>query len=159
MVCVAAAIGAALAFETLHTPRYTSFAQIYLTGNVQLNEGNFFSEESLTYFGTQTELLKSARLQGAAFEKAGIVIPPGAKNPYKIDVVQPLKTSILQLGATGPDPALTQSYLSALVDGYLAYKKETRISTSEVSKQVLPPRSAFPQGLKPAFVLLHLRHD
>jgi len=131
MVCMAAAIGAALAFETLRTPKYTSFAQIYLTGNVQLSEGNFFSEESLTYFGTQIELMKSARLQGAAFEKAGIVVPPGAKNPYKIDIVQPLKTSILMLQATGPDPSLAQSYLSALVDGYLAYKKETRISTSE----------------------------
>ena len=42
-----------------------------------------------------------------------------------------MKTSILQLQATGPDPALTQRFLQALVDEYLAYKKETRISTSQ----------------------------
>ena len=130
MLCLALLISATVAYETVRTPKYTSFAEIYMSGNVQLNVGSFFSEESLTYFGTQIELLKSARMQGAAMEKAGIVIPPGEDNPYKIEVVQPLKTSILQLQATGPDPALTQRFLQELVDGYLAYKRVTRLSTS-----------------------------
>lgn len=131
MVCMAVLISALVTFETLRTGKFTSYGQIYMSGNVQLNVGSFFSEESLTYFGTQIELLKSARLQGAAFEKAGIVLPAGLANPYKIDAVQPLKTSILQLQATGPDPALTQRFLQSLIDGYLAYKRETRISTSQ----------------------------
>jgi capsular exopolysaccharide synthesis family protein len=131
MLAMAFTISTMLIYETIRTGKFTSFAQIYLTGNVQLGEGNFFSEEALTYYGTQVELLKSARLQSAAYEKAGIVIPRGGKNPYKIEVVQPLKTSILVLQVTGPDPGLTQNLLAALVDGYLSYKKETRISTSE----------------------------
>lgn len=131
LLCLTAALVSTLAYETLRPGNYSSFAQIYLTDNMQLGVGDLFSEESLTYFGTQIELLKSAPIQGAAFDKAGIKLLPGQKNPYKIEVVQPLKTSILQLQATGPDPALTQRYLQMLIDGYLAYKKETRISTSQ----------------------------
>jgi capsular exopolysaccharide synthesis family protein len=131
LLCLAATITFTLAYETLRTGNYISSAQIYLSDNVQLEGGNIFSEENLTYFGTQIELLKSAPLQGAAFEKAGIKLPPDGKNPYKIEVVQPLKTSILQLQATGPDPALTQRFLQLLLDGYLAYKRETHISTSQ----------------------------
>jgi polysaccharide biosynthesis transport protein len=131
LICVAAMVSAILAYETVRPQNYTSYAQIYLSGNVQIEVGSVFSEESPTYFGTQIELLKSARLQSVAFKKAGITIPPGQKNPYKVEIVQPLRTSILQLVATGPDQELTQSFLMALIDGYLAYKKETRIMTSQ----------------------------
>src|SRR5262249_35122769 len=44
---------------------------------------------------------------------------------------QPMKTTILGLRATGPDPGLVQRYLKALVDEYMAYKKDTRKSTTE----------------------------
>ena len=84
MLCLAVLISATVAYETVRTPKYTSFAEIYMSGNVQLNVGSFFSEEGQTYFGTQIELLKSAKLQGLAFEKAGIVIPPGEATPIKL---------------------------------------------------------------------------
>ena len=131
LLCLTVLIVATLAYEIVRTGNYTSFGQIYLTDSVQLQAGEMFSEESLTYFGTQIELLKSAPLQSAAFEQAGIKLLPEQKNPYKVEIVQPLKTSILQLQATGPDPVLTQRFLQKLVDGYLAYKKETHISTSQ----------------------------
>ncbi len=131
LACLTILVAGTVTYETVRTGDYTSFAQIYLTDNVQLEAGSMFSEENLTYFGTQIELLKSAPLQGAAYEKAGIKLQPNQKNPYKVDVAQPLKTSILQLQATGPDPVLTQRLLQDLIDGYLAYKKETHISTSQ----------------------------
>ncbi|MDR3377765.1 MAG: AAA family ATPase [Verrucomicrobiae bacterium] len=131
LLSLAISISSIVVYETVRTQKYISVAQIYMSGNVQLNVGSLFSEESLTYFGTQIELLKSARLQNAAFQKAGITIPPGHKNPYNIEVVQPLKTSILQLQATGPDLELTQLVLQSLVNEYLAYKKETRMTTSQ----------------------------
>jgi capsular exopolysaccharide synthesis family protein len=131
VLCLALSVSAMVAYETVRPEKYSSYAQIYLSGDLQLNVGSFFSEESLTYFGTQIELLKSVRLQGAALESAGINFPPGQKNPYKVEIVQPMKTSILQLQATGPDPLLTQRYLQMLLEKYLAYKKETRISTSQ----------------------------
>ncbi len=131
LTCLAAAISAMVAQETVQSAKYNSYAQIYLADDAQVNVGNLFSGESQTYFGTQIELLKSARLQGAAFEKAGITLAPGQKNPYKVEIVDPMGTSILQLTATGVDPALTQRYLQMLIAEYLAFKKETRASTSQ----------------------------
>jgi polysaccharide biosynthesis transport protein len=128
---VAVALGAVLAHETLRPESYSSYAQLYTSGEVQLNFASVFSEESQTYFGTQIELLKSARLQGAALDKIGYTPKPGEPVPVKLDVNQPMKTSILVLQATGRDPSVTQRFLQALIDEYLAYKKETRRSTSE----------------------------
>lgn len=131
LVSLVIALVPLLFYETVRPESFSSFAQIYLSGDVQINNASIFTEESLTYFGTQIELLKSARLQGAAFERAGITLRLDEKNPYKIEIVQPMKTSILQLQATGPDPVLTQRFLQSLIDDYLAYKKETRLSTSK----------------------------
>jgi capsular exopolysaccharide synthesis family protein len=131
LLCLAAAISAMLALETVRTPTYSSYAQIYLSDDTQISVGNLFSGESQTYFGTQIELLKSSKVQGAAFEKAGITLPPGQKNTYKIDVQRPAGTSILKLQATGPDPALTQRFLQAVITEYLAFKDTTRTKTSQ----------------------------
>ena len=116
LICVALATGVIVTYETIRPDTYTSFAQLYTSGQVQLNVANMFDEESQTYFGTQIELLKSARIQGAASDKIGFVPKPGQKDMVKLDVVQPMKTSILVLQATGSDPSLTQRFLQALID-------------------------------------------
>jgi capsular exopolysaccharide synthesis family protein len=132
LACLVVTVSTVLVYETVRQQKYNSFAQIYVTGGVQINGvAGLLNEEDLTYFGTQVELLKSARLRGAAYEKAGIILNPDQKNPYAIDVFQPMKTSILELQATGPDPVLTQKLLQVLINEYLAYKKETRITTSQ----------------------------
>jgi hypothetical protein len=79
LICLALSVGAMVAYETVRPQSYTSLAQIYLSGDVQVNVGSVFSEESLTYFGTQIELLKSAPLQSQAFEAAGITFLTGRK--------------------------------------------------------------------------------
>jgi len=131
MVCIALSLAAALAYETVQPEKSSSFAELYASGEMQLNVGSFLNEESLTYYGTQIELLKSSRLQNAALEKIGYTPKPGEPSPVKIDVVQPMKTSILQLQVTSSDPTLPQSFLQALIDEYLAYKRETRRTTSD----------------------------
>ena len=133
LTCLVFTISAIVVYETIRTPLFTSFSQIYLVSStIRLDAANMFSDESQTYFGTQIELLKSAHIQEPAMQKVGIPLPPiGKKNPYQVEVFQPLKTSILLLQATGPDPDLTQHYLQAIVDGYLHYKKQTHTSTSQ----------------------------
>jgi capsular exopolysaccharide synthesis family protein len=131
LLFVALCVGVVVTYETFRPESFTSFAQLHLAGDVQINTGTIFTEDAQNYYGTQVELLKSARLQSAAFEKAGITLKPGEKAPFKVDVYQPLKTSLLTVQVTGPDPALAQRFLKALVEEYLAYKKETRRSTSE----------------------------
>ncbi len=125
-------LGVVLTYETIRTPTYSSFAQLYLSGDAALNPTvGISAEESLNYFGTQIELLKSSRLQGAVYDRLGIAIKPDKKPPVEFSVVQPLKTSLLTMQATGADPALVQRFLQTLIDEYLAYKKETRLSSSE----------------------------
>jgi capsular exopolysaccharide synthesis family protein len=132
MVCVMLTMGGVLTYETLREGNYISYAQLYVVGDTRVNNvASLLNEESLTYFGTQMELLKSSRVQTAAYQKAGITMEPGKNPPLEFEVVQPLKTSILRLQASGPDPVKVRAYLQGVVDEYLSYKKETRKATSE----------------------------
>ena len=131
LLCLVFTITVTVGYETVRTPMFESFAQVYLVDSVHLDAASMFSDQNETYFGTQIELLKSPPLLGAAMQKAGIDIPLGQKNPYNIDVSVPMKTSILVLQARGPDPDLTQHYLQYLIDGFLSYKKQTHISSSQ----------------------------
>jgi capsular exopolysaccharide synthesis family protein len=129
MVCLALAVGVVMTYETLRPERFQSFAQLYLGGNIQMNVGPVFSEESSTYFGTQIEILKSARVQAAAYAAVNITIKPDEPPPIKFEVVQPLKASVLILTATGPDPNQTQQFLEAVVSAYLDFKQKIRLSS------------------------------
>jgi capsular exopolysaccharide synthesis family protein len=131
LISIVVLVSTIIAYETVRTPHFVSFAQIYLANSVHLDTSDFISDANETYFGTQIELLKSGQILGAAMQKAGIQVPIGEKNPYNLDVAQPLKTSILVLQVSGPDPDITQRYLQYIIDGYLAYKKETHTSTSQ----------------------------
>src|SRR2546422_2930531 len=42
-----------------------------------------------------------------------------------------LPISIIVLEASGPEPAFTQAFLEALIDEYLAYRKEVRAASSD----------------------------
>lgn len=131
LMCLVLTVGTVLTCETVRTETYSSFAQL-LAGDVQVNMVNMFTEDPLNYFGTQIELLKSARLQSGAYEKAGIKFKPSDDGDLiKIEVARPLGTSILQLQATGRDPSATRGFLQALIGEYLSFKKETRSATTE----------------------------
>ena len=135
VIATALALAAVLAYETVRTGKFQSYAQIYAPdsgGQSQMGMlTSLFSEGSLTYFGTQIELLKSSRLQEAAVEKIGINIQPGEDCPYKTRVFRPLGTSILALEATGPDPGLTQRFLQTVISEYQAYKRQTHAISSQ----------------------------
>ena len=45
-------------------------AQLYVSSDAAASPLGFLSEDSQNYFGTQIELLKSARLQNAVYEQA-----------------------------------------------------------------------------------------
>jgi capsular exopolysaccharide synthesis family protein len=130
LISAAVALGGTIVLETLKSPSYTSFAELYTAGEVQLGVASMFSEESGTYYGTQIELLKSGRLQNGALERMRYTPKPGEKLPT-LEVVRPQGTSLLQVRATGTEATQTQRYLQALIDEYLAFKKQTRRSTSE----------------------------
>jgi succinoglycan biosynthesis transport protein ExoP len=130
LICLVLTLGSVVVYETVRKEKYNSFARLYLSGDIQLSPASMFTEDQ-NYFGTQIELVKSARLQRTAADQLGPAALQNLKEPIDVEVIRPMATSILQLRATGSDPALTQRFLQALVQEYLAYKKETRRSTSE----------------------------
>jgi capsular exopolysaccharide synthesis family protein len=137
MVCIALTVSALFVYETVRGEKVLSYAQLYASAEMQVAAVSFFNEEALTYFGTQIELLKSAHLQNAAYQRIGYVPKPNQPPPVKLEIIQPLKTSILELEATGSDPAITQNFLQALIDEYLNYKKEARDTISQEIMQSL----------------------
>ena len=131
MVTLVCAVGTVVVYETIRAPSYRSLAQLYVSSDMPASPMGFFTEDAQNYFGTQIELLKSARMQAAAYEKLDVSLKPGQKSPVDISVTQPLKTSLLNVQASGPDAELVQRFLQTLIDEYLAYKKETRLASSE----------------------------
>lgn len=131
LVCLALAVAGMLAYETLRTPTYRSLAQLYLSSDAAANPLGVFSEDSQNYFGTQIELLKSARLQSAVYEQLQVMPSGNKKQLIDINVTQPLRTSLLNVQATGADPDLVRRFLQGLIAEYLAYKKDTRRASSE----------------------------
>jgi capsular exopolysaccharide synthesis family protein len=130
LISVVLAVSTAMVWETFSRQSYTSYTELYTSGEVQLGMTSLFNEESQTYYGTQIELLKSSRLKEDAMERMGYTPKPGEKLP-SLEVVRPQGTALLEVRAKGSDPVLTQRFLQALIDTYLAYKKETRRTTSE----------------------------
>ena len=51
--------------------------------------------------------------------------------PFKVKVTEASKSSILELRATGPEPAATRAYLNCLMEEYFTFKKESREGASE----------------------------
>ena len=127
VVFLALMVGGVVAFETLRNETYSSFAQLYVTSGAQV--GSVFAD-ARDDFATQIELLKGSHLRSAAMAKLG---PRAAqlKSPISVEAVRPMGTTILQLRATGPEPALTQAFLEALIEEYKKFKKDTRVSTTE----------------------------
>src|SRR5262249_43695249 len=115
MVSLACALGIVLIYETVREPTYRSLAQLYISSEVPVNPTGLFTEDSQNYFGTQIELLRSARLRNAVYEQLKSTPRPGAKSLVNINVTQPLRTSLLNVEATGSDPDLVQRFLQALV--------------------------------------------
>ena len=128
VVCLAVTVSCVVAYETIRQETYTSYAQLYLTLGPQLGMNVF--AEAKDDFATQIELLKGSRLRRAAIERAG---PRAAQlsGGINVEVFRPMNTSILQLRVTAPDAAVAQEFLKALIDEYLAFKKETRLTTAE----------------------------
>ncbi|MDX1953417.1 MAG: P-loop NTPase, partial [Verrucomicrobiota bacterium] len=130
LTCVTLGISAIVTYETIRPETYNSYAQL-LVGDMQLNMSNVFTEDSLNYYGTQIELLKSSRLQSAAFTKAGVPATAQEKDLVKLQVVRPMGTSILQLQASGRDPVVVRAFLEALIEEYISFKKGSMASTTE----------------------------
>lgn len=148
MIFLAVALGGTILYQTIRPESYTSYAQLYVTEGPQLASSMFGQLKD--DYATEIELLEGEHLRAAAMEDLGADANK-LKTPIAIQVVRPMDTSILQLRATGQDPLLTQHFLQALINEYLDFKRQTRLSTSDdVIKSLTRELSNREAGLKSA---------
>lgn len=127
-------LGGAVVYVLSQPPTFVSRARMWETVKLRLPEGSLFSEDVQNFLGTQTELLQSARMRELTLARmraadTNAVIPLGKDGeplPVVIRVSGSAKSSVFVLEATGSQLAYIQSYLDALMDAYLDYKKNVR---------------------------------
>jgi capsular exopolysaccharide synthesis family protein len=112
---------------------------MWLTGQMNLPGGRLYAEDLTSYVGTQGQLIKSPSIQLGAFQKIRAKFPSVARLtanlsadrlPFDLTVRNSAKGSVLELRATGPEPAVTQAFLDAVMEEYQAFKQESRKKTS-----------------------------
>ncbi|MGD0261300.1 MAG: polysaccharide biosynthesis tyrosine autokinase [Verrucomicrobiota bacterium] len=142
-------LGAGTAFVLWAPPTFVSTAAIWETEKLQIPQGAAFVGDVQNYYGTQMELLLSGRLHQLALARlqassTNAVPLDKDRKPLKVKatVKQQPKSTIFVLHASSPNPEYSQAFLDALVNEYLAYKKNVRKlvsgdTLSSISDQVL----------------------
>jgi Mrp family chromosome partitioning ATPase/uncharacterized protein involved in exopolysaccharide biosynthesis len=111
-------------------PTYVSTGVMWETEQLRMGDMGF-AKELQSFFGTEAELLKSPAMLNKASEmlrSAGTNGPLTAKaaagSRMKVQVTQIPKSTVFEVVAIGPEPAYTQAFLEALMNEYLAYKRD-----------------------------------
>ena len=128
LTCMVVAVSAVITYETVRDEAFISYAQLYLTLAPPL--GMNVTAGIRDDFATRIELLKGSKLRRAALDGLG---PKAMRlNPQiKVEVFRPMGTSLLVLSVTAPDGVVAQEFMKALIEEYLAFKRDTRLSTAQ----------------------------
>lgn len=142
LLCVLFIAGPVTFYAIIRPATFHSQAIMWLTGKLNLPGEGLYAEDLTSYIATQAELIKSSTIQSRALEKIRARFPgiAGAKTntatfhfPFAITVRSSLKNSVLVVGATGPSPEATKAFLDAVMDEYLALKKDSRKRNSSLA--------------------------
>lgn len=123
-------------FYTAITPRtFRSQAVLWMGERLELPEGRMHSEELSSYLGTQVELLKSALIKTRAIAKVRESFPNAQAKDFVFDlsVHSALKSSTIEVTATGVSPRPVSAFIDAVIQEYLAYKNEFRKNSSSTA--------------------------
>jgi VIT1/CCC1 family predicted Fe2+/Mn2+ transporter len=80
--------------------------------------------ESQDFYGTVIEMLESSALRARALERVRALHPELKEIDVLTRVTQTKGSAILNVAAVGEEPKYTRIYLDALLDEYIAFRKE-----------------------------------
>ncbi len=123
-ICLGLFVEAFLIYQT--PPSFLSMSQMMLAGKLNINQGAFYSEDTVNFYGTQIQLMQSAEVKRDAEALVRSTHPEMAPVRVDLTVVQKPRTSIFELSAVGRTPDYTQAYLNAVMQKYLDFKKGRR---------------------------------
>ena len=123
-ICIGLFVQAWLIYQT--PPSFMSTAKMMLAGKLNITQSAVYSEDSVNFYGTQIQLMQSAEVRRSAEALVRSTHPE--MQPVFVDIVvtQKPRTSIFDLQAIGPTPEYTQTYLNAVMQKYLDFKKGMR---------------------------------
>lgn len=131
-------IGPAIYYVRTQPIQYVSKATAWVRGKLHVADVGQYAEDGQNFFGTQIQLLQSDPLQERALARLKSTNPDleppksngGRQVLPRIRVVQAPKSSVFVLESTSSSAAFAKVYLDALMDEFLAYRKEVRAATS-----------------------------
>lgn len=112
------------------SPTYISNAQMVITGQFQI-EGTARITETGDFLGTQFALIMGDQVAQRARARVRAQHPDWIAVPVNISVNQIPRTAFLSLQAIGLEPIYTQAYLDAVIQEYMAVRKEMRVEKSD----------------------------
>src|SRR5581483_545239 len=130
-LAVALGLGAQWVYTYFRPPAAIAQSRMLVGGKIRIPEGGLYAEEWQNFFGTQVELMQGDKIRRRALDRLQRLKQTKNESPVHLEVTQPRKTTIFVLEATGKDQTYTLNFLNALMDEYLAYRKEVRAVSSD----------------------------
>jgi polysaccharide biosynthesis transport protein len=123
-------------------PMYVSSGRMIVAIKLSIPEGAVYTEELSSFYGTQTELMRSDKVRMDAASRLAAEHPELLPCEVKLRVTVSPRTSIFNFEASGDNPEYVRLYLQACMDSYLELRQQMRETTSEgtlvgLSRQVL----------------------
>ena len=133
VVAFSAALGIGVASWYIASRKvaYVSTSRMMVSGKINLPEGGAFAEEMTYFMATQGELMKDEAVRVRAEARVRTNSPETPIGPLEIDVTPIRQTSIFLLTATGAEPKYPQKFLNAIMDEYIATRREMRAQKGE----------------------------
>jgi polysaccharide biosynthesis transport protein len=123
-ICLGLFVQAWLIYQT--PPSFLSASKMMLAGKLNISQNAVYSEDNVNFYGTQIQLMQSAEVRRSAEALVRSTHPEMQPVLVEITVAQKPRTSIFDLQAIGSTAEYTQTYLNALMQKYLDFKKGMR---------------------------------
>ena len=112
---------------------FSSAGRMIVSVKLNIAEGSVYTEELSNFLGTQASLMQSGVVIQRAHGRVTAQKPELRMQPVALKVTVLPKTTIFVLQATGPDAEYTRAFLQAVMEEYIALKKEMRMQTSDTT--------------------------
>src|SRR5438552_8408557 len=123
-ICLGLFVQAWFIYQT--PPSFQSISKMMLAGKLNISQSAVYSEDTVNFYGTQTQLMQSAEVRRSAEALVRSTHPEMQPIQVEITVAQKPRTSIFDLIAIGSTPDYTQAFLNAVMQKYLDFKKGMR---------------------------------
>lgn len=104
-----------------------------VSGRIALPEGAVYSEELNNFYGTQSQLMQSAKVRERAAAKVETLRPELQACNVSLNISQQQGTSFFVLQAIGDRGDYTQAYLDACMDEYIRFRRELQSMTHDTA--------------------------